>query len=73
MPQYTRYTRLWFQPQPSDRSRSKHFQNPQRGRLSTTSLSAWITGASIAAWSFVGLYSADRGRPTALQARTRDS
>lgn len=73
MAQYTLCTLLWFQGRPSALSLVKHFQNPQRDRLATISLSASITGASLAARSTVGLYNADRENPTLLQALERES
>ena len=68
MAQYTLCIFLWFQPYPSARSRWKHFQKPQRLRWLTISFRAAITGASLAAQSTVGLYNADREKPTIRQA-----
>jgi hypothetical protein len=71
--QYTLYTRLWFQGRPSLRMRVKHFQKPQRARAATIAFNASTTGASLAAQSVLGLYNADRDKPTNLQALLRES
>ncbi|NBU19760.1 MAG: hypothetical protein EBS44_11110, partial [Betaproteobacteria bacterium] len=64
---------LWFQVLPSLRMRVKHFQKPQRGHCSMISFKASITGVSLDAQSVLGLYNADREKPTILQALDRES
>jgi hypothetical protein len=53
--------------------RVKYFQKLQRARTATIAFNASATGASLVAQSVLGLYNADRDKPTDLQALLRES